>query len=559
VKIDTQQDDHFFFDYGKQGRVFIALLVIFFAFFGVISLAWRREIHEELIWLVLAFPKVDEWFFTELLQVPNSENWTYFGFIPILILFLTCFVVTYKEDVYLYGFKLSIWFVPFIIACSFFWYSYIHYWRPRDDASWEAISPFILFFGSWQGWMTMLILFAINLTGAFTGWQVKELIRIYVKKEGATLRGVPENNEEKKRRLLIVSLIKYIVKRLFVSIFMFVGIIILVWFFIGFIPGDPIAQPLARLSFGMGAVDTEILRQRLLHDFGLDKPWFMQLLDFFVGIFTGNWGLAIGDAHYKTEVFDLIRVWFPRTMEVAIIPMIVVNILAAKFGKYSAVNRGKRGDHAVRGIALMMVSLPAFWVALLFQFLFREAIPAITFGVIDLPIVGLYSTKYIFIEVPYVTGFRTIDTLLSNKLNLFVDTLLHLIVPTLVFLVAVFGHMLRISRSCMLDVIETDYIRTARAKGCSEKDVINRHAFRNALVPYSTFIGFNIGYFISGAAYIEYIFDFNGIGKGMVNAFLQTDYFIIRGCVVIFCFINITLNLAVDVLYAILDPRITYG
>jgi hypothetical protein len=197
VRIDTKQEDHFFFDSGRQGKFFLAILIIFFAFFGVIAEAFKREIHEELIWLYLTFPKVDEWLFSGILQIPNSENWVYFGIIPILILFFTCFILTYKEDIYLYGFKHAIWFVPFIISCSFFWYSYINYWRPSADASWDAISPFILLFGSWQGWVNILILVTINLAGAFTGWQVKELVRIYIKKEESFLGNKLENEEKK--------------------------------------------------------------------------------------------------------------------------------------------------------------------------------------------------------------------------------------------------------------------------------------------------------------------------------------------------------------------------
>ncbi|KKN53467.1 hypothetical protein LCGC14_0602150 [marine sediment metagenome] len=355
-----------------------------------------------------------------------------------------------------------------------------------------------------------------------------------------------------------MSLLKYIAKRALIAVIMFIVIMTAVWFFIGFIPGSPIDRPLARLTVGFEPFMIEEIRAELLHTYGLDKPFFLQLTDFFGGIFTGNWGLSINEQYEGLEVFDLIKVFFPRTLEIAIIPMIVVNLAAVKVGKYTAIHRGKTGDHVFRGIALVLVSLPAFWVALLLQYAFRELVPAMTFGLIDLPVVGLYSTRYIGQNLPYVTGFRTIDSLLANRLDFFLDTILHLILPAFVFFIAVFGHMLRPARACMLDVIENDYIRTARAKGCTEKDVTNKHAFRNALVPYSTFIGFNVGYFIAGAAYIELIFGFNGLGNAMVTALLATDYFMIRGAVVIFCLINIVVNLTIDVLYAVLDPRITY-
>ena len=355
-----------------------------------------------------------------------------------------------------------------------------------------------------------------------------------------------------------MSLVKYILNRLLFSVFLFIGVMIAVWFFIGFIPGDPVEILLARFTGGFEPDEIEQMRVRLMEEFGLNKPWYMQLLDFFAGIFTGDWGMSIAVDTFRVPVFDLIKVYFPRTLEFTLIPMIVVNLLAAKLGKYTAVNRGKKGDQIFRGISIMLVSLPAFWVALFCQYAFRVIILDITFGLIDLPVSGLFSSEYFATRVPFVTGFRTIDTLLMNRVDMFLDTLLHLIVPAIVFLFTTFGHMLRPARSCMLDIIESDYIRTARAKGTREKDVINKHAFRNALVPYSTFIGFNVGYFISGAAYVELIFGFNGLGAAIVGAFLEVDYFMIRGIVVVFCLINIFVNLAVDVVYAILDPRITY-
>ncbi len=401
-----------------------------------------------------------------------------------------------------------------------------------------------------------------------------------------------------------MSLVSYIIKRLLIAVVMFIVVIALLWIFIGFIPGDPIQALMARVT-AEDPSQREIIRLDYMRQYGFDKPWFAQLWDFLLGIFRGEWGLSISLQHQGTDVFDLIKVYFPHTLELAIIPIIIVNVTAAKLGKYTATHRGEKGDHAVRGTAIMMVSLPAFWVALVMQYLFRAVIPnligfllvsfisvlivfilskkfinenwryrkplfsglyillffsmfILILALIDIPVVGLYSTRYIHRNVPTVTGFRLIDTLLSNQLDLFIDTLLHLILPSIVFFMTVFGHTLRFSRSCMLDVIEEDYIRTARAKGSPEKDVINKHAYRNALIPYSTFVGFNVGFFVAGAAYIEYIFDFNGIGKAMVNAFQEVDYFMIRGCVVIFCLIVIIINIVVDVLYAVLDPRIVY-
>ena len=194
MRIDTKQEDHFFFDSGRQGKLFLAFLVIFFVFFGIISDAFKRDIHEELIWIYMTFPKVFE--YQTRLFSNTPQTWIYFGIIPILILFFACFILTYKEDIYLYGIKHSLWLVPFILGCSVFWYYYIYYWRPVEDAAWVPISPFLLLFGTWQGWVNILILFAINLAGAFAGWQVKELVRIYIKKEESFLRKTFDNEEK---------------------------------------------------------------------------------------------------------------------------------------------------------------------------------------------------------------------------------------------------------------------------------------------------------------------------------------------------------------------------
>ena len=193
MKIDTKQGDHFFFDAGRQGKVIIAFLMVFFVFFGMIGDAFKRDIHEELIWIYMTFPKVFS-YNTQLFSV--NQIWIFVGIIPMLILFFICFVLTYKEDIYLYGIKLSLWLVPFILGCSIFWYSYMYYWRPAEDLTWVPINPFLLLFGTWQGWLNILILFLINLSGALAGWHVKELVRIYIKKEESFLIKRSDNEEK---------------------------------------------------------------------------------------------------------------------------------------------------------------------------------------------------------------------------------------------------------------------------------------------------------------------------------------------------------------------------
>ncbi len=199
MKIDNKQGDHFFFNSGKQGKIFLAFLIIFFVFFGIISDAFKREIHEELIWIYMTFPKVFH-YNTQLIDV--SQDWIFVGIIPMLILFFTCFFLTYTEDIYLYGIKHSLWLVPFILGSSVFWYYYLYYWRPSLPpapplVAWVPINPFLLLFGTWQGWLNILILFSINLFGALAGWQVKELIRVYIKKEEALFIKRFDNEEEK--------------------------------------------------------------------------------------------------------------------------------------------------------------------------------------------------------------------------------------------------------------------------------------------------------------------------------------------------------------------------
>ena len=153
---------------------------------------------------------------------------------------------------------------------------------------------------------------------------------------------------------------------------MFIGVITLLWFFIGFMPGDPVEVLVSGMgTFGYAPEEIELIRQTVNELYGFDQPFYVQLWNFFVGLFQGQWGLSIGvlGSGSFTDVYEIIRVKFPHTLEIAIIPVILVNVVAATVGRHIAVHRGEKSDNFFRGTAIMLVSLPSFWVAIQLQYL----------------------------------------------------------------------------------------------------------------------------------------------------------------------------------------------
>jgi len=239
-----------------------------------------------------------------------------------------------------------------------------------------------------------------------------------------------------------------------------------------------------------------------------------------------------------------------------IFPIILIPIIGVKLGKKSAVHRNKLQDGVIRIIALCGVALPSFWLAMLLQYFVGKMIPDFTNYQFTFPFFGYKGIG--MPDPPYVTGFRIIDCILANDHYLLMDTVQHMVLPSICIIVVSFASITRQTRSSMLEVMEQDYIRTARAKGVEEETVINKHMLRNALIPTSTIIVYQIASLLAGSFLVETVFNYNGLGRMAVEAIVKRDYWMINAIVIIFSLIVITGNLFIDILYSILDPRIRY-
>jgi len=338
-----------------------------------------------------------------------------------------------------------------------------------------------------------------------------------------------------------MSFIKYIIKRALTMIPVLFGAITVVYILSRFMPGDPVYAYL-----GPHPSPEEVIDMRRL--LGFDQPLIVQFFRYLGNLFTGDWGrsLTIGRG---MDVWELIWQRFPRTMELTILSLIIASVIGIKSGVISARHRNKYKDTTIRGISLVGVSIPIFWMGMILQYL-------LTYQIDLLPAIGFKTAWYP--DPEFITGFRLIDSLITGKIYLTIDYLMHLILPVVCLAFITVASITRQTRSSMLEVLQQDYIRTARAKGCAEKDVIGTHALKNALIPTATVIGLSFGYLLSGAVLTETTFNLSGMGQLMITAIRRYDFYVINAGVFLVALTFILINLAMDVVYGLLDPRIRY-
>jgi len=338
-----------------------------------------------------------------------------------------------------------------------------------------------------------------------------------------------------------MTYLKYIAKRLIQMIPVLWGVLTLTFFLSRLIPGNPV-NPYLPLNH------TYEQYLQMQHILGLDRPLHEQYVRYIADIFTGNWGISSRVAK-DVPVWDLIWERLPRTIDLSLFSILIASYIGIKAGKISAKNRNKWKDTATRGIALVGVSIPVFWLGMMFRYIFAiqlDILPGTNFKS------GMYP------DPPRVTGFRLIDSLISGEIYLATDYLEHLILPVACLALITLASIVRQSRSSMLEVLEQDYIRTARAKGCREKDVINTHALKNALIPTVTTIGLSFGALLGGAILTETTFNLHGVGELIVVAINDYDYYVLNAIIFFVAIMFLLINLITDMIYGYIDPRIRY-
>jgi peptide/nickel transport system permease protein len=337
-----------------------------------------------------------------------------------------------------------------------------------------------------------------------------------------------------------VSTGQYILRRLALIVPVIFGLTLLTFTLTHIVPGDP-----ALLAAGPQA--TQEMVDQIREEFGMDDPLPVQYVDYLKGLVTGDWGKSILS---RRPVISDLRVYWPATFELVLAAMAIAVFLGLPLGVISAVKHDRWPDHASRVYSLMGVSVPSFWLALLFQWFV-----ALQFG--WLPIGGRIEAT---VGAPeQITGLYTIDSLLTGNFEALRSSLRHLFLPAFTLSMGPLATVTRMTRSSMLEVLGQDYIRTARAKGLKERSVLFRHALRNAFMPTLTMIGLSLGWLMGGSVLVETIFDWPGLGLYAVKSALTLDFMPIMGIALVYGIVFSLINLLVDVLYAFVDPRIRYS
>jgi dipeptide transport system permease protein len=332
----------------------------------------------------------------------------------------------------------------------------------------------------------------------------------------------------------------FVLARIGLAVPTFVGLTLLAFFLIRIVPGDPIET-----MAGERGIDP-VRHTELLREYGLDRPVLVQYGRYVERVLHGDLGRSIVT---REPVIDEFAALFPATVELAISAMLFAVLIGLPAGILAAVKRNSIFDHGLMGLSLVGYSMPIFWWGLLLILLFSVTL--------DLtPVSGRIDVQY-FIEP--VTGFLLIDSLLSGEEGAFASALSHLVLPAIVLGTVPLAVIARMTRSAMLEVLGEDYIRTARAKGLSPFRVIAVHALRNALIPIVTTIGLQVGVLFTGAILTETIFSWPGVGKWLVEAINRRDYPVLQGGILLIGTVVMAVNLAVDLTYGLINPRIRHA
>lgn len=333
-------------------------------------------------------------------------------------------------------------------------------------------------------------------------------------------------------------MLQYIGKRLLQLIPVLLGMTFIVFLIIRAIPGDP-----AQVILGQHA--TKEAREALRASLGLDNPWYIQYFNYLGNLLTGDLGESM---RTKATVSSELWPYLGATFELALFAMILAVIIGVNAGIVSAWFQNSWFDYFAMILALIGVSMPIFWLGLMGQWVFGVQMDL-------LPTSGREDARN---PVDPITYLYVVDTIIHGRYDQLWDVVKHLILPAVALATIPMAIIARMTRSSMLEVMRSDYVRTARAKGQNMFWVVYKHALKNAIIPVLTVIGLQMGLLLGGAILTETIFSWPGIGRYIYDAIGYRDYPVIQSGILVIAFVFVMINLIVDILYSFIDPRIKY-
>jgi peptide/nickel transport system permease protein len=338
-----------------------------------------------------------------------------------------------------------------------------------------------------------------------------------------------------------VSLRRYLLRRLALSVVTLFGVIVTVFVVTRVLPGDPVVVK-------AGQYATPEVRAAISKELGLDKPFLVQLITYVGNVLRGDLGESTRSGH---PVRQDLGSRLPATIELALAALFVGAAFGIPLGIWAAVRRGSWLDGVVHQIAIVGAATPLFWFGLVLIYLFYHL-----WHIAPAPVGRLSSD----LDPPRdLTGLYTVDALLTGNWAVFRDALAHLALPTFALGFVVMSPFIKMSRSAMLNVLGSDYVLAAKSLGLSDREIVWQDALKNALVSLLTVLGIVLGYLLAGNVLVETIFAWPGIGYYAWNAITGSDYDAINGFVLAVALIYVGLNLAIDVAYTLIDPRIRLG
>jgi len=337
-----------------------------------------------------------------------------------------------------------------------------------------------------------------------------------------------------------VKLRYYVLRRVLLFIPVLIGLSVITFIISHLVPGDPVG-----LAAGPGATPQQL--EALRQAYGMDKPLPLQYLQYMLNVLHGDLGRSMMSGH---SVRDDLGAFFPNTLELVVISMLIAAVIGIPLGVVAAVWRDRWPDQLSRIFALGSISVPAFWLAIVLQLLL-----AMTLQV--LPVDGIYDSRA---TMPAShTGFLLIDTLLDGDPAAFGLALQHTILPAITLALAPIAFIVRILRADVLETLNSDWVKMVRANGMPERVILFKYVLKNSLIATIAVFGFIIGYSLGGAVVIETVFDWPGVGLYAVNSAVALDFQPIMGVTLLIGLVFLVVNLLTDLSYGVLDPRIRYG